>query len=141
MISTEILAVRARTASQSPGNFSFATMPVSQPPAKLVEGLRLPKDNVNYLYNNIWTYSDDISAFLCSELMDFDSASLRQIFPDFFSDFLILKFIRSSLISSRSLEIRQRHLITCYKICHSFLPCNPSQFHHCTSPNFVFDFF
>ncbi len=41
--------------SQSPGNVSSATMPVSQPPPKLVGSLHKPKHNVTYLYN---TYLD-----------------------------------------------------------------------------------
>ncbi len=39
--------------SQTPGNFSLATMPVSNLPPKLVGGLHIPKHNVNYL-NNIY---------------------------------------------------------------------------------------
>ncbi len=48
---TEILANRCDPCSQSPGNFSLATMPVSQPPPKFVGGLHIPKHNVTFLYN------------------------------------------------------------------------------------------
>ena len=99
---TEFRAVRARSLLEFAGNVSSATVPVLQMPTCLVRVLHIPKPLapvVCNMYFYIFSFSDDLSAFLCSDILVFVPTSFRQSrseSSDHFQDLRIRKVQVSS---------------------------------------------